>query len=447
MPAARSVRATLELQRGLTVSSTESGGFSAINGSAAAFANPSDNNYRNRSISANLSQAVGPVKLTARLFDSQAHLDYDDPTDYTFLDPNYSGRFQDNFENSSLETLSLGARWTINPSLETSFNANAEQDRSDNNSTFAGSFDIGSIKSQTNDYVWNTTWRPSHDIALNGGLEFLQQDGETSAYGQRFTRRVDSGFLGGIATFGANQLQLNLRADDYSDFGNASSALASYGYSLTSHIKLIGQLSTAFDAPTFDDLYYPGFSNPNLKPEKSRTAELAVAWHDGASDARLSLYRSNVHDLIVYDAALFVPNNIDEARLEGIELSGSTNVGNWQFSANATFDHPIDVATDQPLLRRSTTSGHLNLAYAYQKFRPYLEVGSSGLRFDSDINTGQRVTLGGYTVANIGLRYLVSKQITVGVSVDNLADRRYALVDGYNTPGRVFLFNLVAGLP
>ena len=147
---------------GFTVSSTESGGFSAINGAAAPFANPADNNYRNRSISANLSQDIGPVKLTARLFDSEAHLDYDDPTDYTFLDPNYSGRFQDNFENSSLQTLALGARWIVSPSLETSLSGNAELDRSDNNSTFAGSFDIGSVKSQTNDYTWNTTWRPMH---------------------------------------------------------------------------------------------------------------------------------------------------------------------------------------------------------------------------------------------------------------------------------------------
>jgi vitamin B12 transporter len=432
---------------GFSVSSSESGGFSAINGAQAPFANPSDNNYRNRSISANLSQAIGPVTLSARLFDSEAHLDYDDPTDYTFLDPTYNGRYQDNFENSSLQTLALSARWMVQPALETSLSANAELDRSNNNSSFAGSFDIGSTKSQTNDYIWNTTWRPTHDMVLNGGLEYLQQNGQSTAYGERFTRRVDSGFVGGLANFGAHQLQLNLRADDYSDFGNATSALASYGYSVTPHIKLIALFSTAFDAPTFDDLYYPGFSNPNLKPEKSRTAELGAAWHDSLSDARLSLYRSNVHDLIVYDAALFVPNNIDEARLEGIEVSGSTHLGDWQFSANATFDHPIDVSTDQPLLRRATSSGNINVAYAYQKFRPFLQMSSSGLRFDSDINTGQRITLGGYAVANAGVRYLMSKQLTVGVSVDNLADRRYALVDGYNTPGRVFLFNLVASLP
>jgi vitamin B12 transporter len=432
---------------GLTVSSTESGGFSAINQQQAPFANPSNNNYRNRSFSADLSQEIGPVKLTAHLFDSEAHLDYDDPTDYTYIDPTYTGRYVDNFENSSLQTLGLGAHWTISPSLFTDLSIGAELDRSDNNSTFPFSFDIGNTQSQTNDLNWNTVWKPISSVTLNAGLEFEQQDGNSSAYTQRFERHVDSAFIGAIGAFGPHQLQLNLRADDYSDFGNATSALLGYGYSLTPRLKAIAQLSTAFTAPSFDDLFYPGFSNPDLKPEKSRTAELGLAYHDNLFDGRASLYRSTVHDLIVYDNATFLPENIDEARLEGIELSGDTHFGALALSANLTFDHPIDVATDQPLLRRATESGNLAVSYEYLAFRPYLQVNASGLRFDSDINTGARVTLGGYTVANAGVRYLFSKQLTLGLAVDNFLDRRYALVDGYNTPGRVFLVTLSGTLP
>jgi outer membrane receptor protein involved in Fe transport len=35
-------------------------------------------------------------------------------------------------------------------------------------------------------------------------------------------------------------------------------------------------VGTAFKAPTFSDLYYPGFSNPVLKPEKSRNSEAGL---------------------------------------------------------------------------------------------------------------------------------------------------------------------------
>jgi vitamin B12 transporter len=432
---------------GITLSSTESGGFSAIDAARAPFANPSDNNYRNHSLSASLSQEIGPVKLSARLFDSEAHLDYDDPTNYSFLDPAYTGQNVDNYENSSLQTVSLLAEWNINPELQASLGAGGELDRSDNNSTFPGSFDIGSTKSQTNDYTLNVRWTALEHLTLNGGLEYIDQSGESSAYLARFKRNVDSVFVGALGSYGPNQLQFNLRSDDYSDFGSATSALLSYGYALTAQLKLIGSVSTAFTAPTFDDLFYPGASNPTLRPEKSRSAELGVAFNDTRSQARIALYRSTIHDLIAFDDVRFIPENIDEARLEGIELSGQTNWRDVTLSANMTFDHPIDVGTDQPLLRRATRSGNLNLSYQYQALRPYVEVSASGLRFDSDINTFERVSLGGYAIANAGVRYTFSKQLSAGLSVDNLADRRYALIDGYNTPGRVVLVTLSGSLP
>ena len=432
---------------GLTVSSTESGGFSAINAGVAPFANPADNNYRNRSFSANLTQDIGPVKLSARLFDSEAHLDYDDPTSYTFIDPTYTGQHIDNFENSSLQTLSLLADWQVSQAWSISLAAGGELDRSDNNSTFNGSFDIGDTKSQTNDYTFNLRWDAAQHVTLNAGLEVLDQSGESSSYTARFSRHVDSVFVGALGSVGPNQFQVNLRDDRYSDFGAANSALVSYGYLLTSQLKVIGSLSTAFTAPTFDDLFYPFASNPNLKPEKSRTAELGLVWHDLKSQARLSLYRSSIHDLIAFDDVQFIPENIDEARLEGIELSGQTSWQHFQLSANLTFDHPINVSTDQPLLRRANRSGNLALSYDGGPLRPYLAVNASGLRFDSDINTFQRISLGGYATTNAGVRYSISKQLTAGVSIDNLADRRYALIDGYNTPGRVVLLTLSGSLP
>ena len=431
----------------ITVSSSESAGYSAIDAGRAAFANPADNNYRNQSFSANLSQEIGPVKLSAHLFDSEAHLDYDDPTDYTFIDPTYTGRYVDNFENSSLQTLSLLAEWQIRPGLSASLQAGGELDRSDNNSTFAGSFDIGNAKSQTNDYTFNTRWDAAEHMSINGGLEYLDQSGESSAYGARFSRHVESVFLGALGSYGPNQFQVNLRNDNYSDFGSATSALLSYGYSLNSQFKVIGSLSTAFTAPTFDDLFYPFASNPDLKPEKSRTAELGLVWHATQSQARISVYRSTIHDLIAFDDVLFIPENIDEARLEGIELSGQTTWHEMELSGSLTFDHPIDVVTDQPLLRRATRSGNLNLSYDGSAYRPYLEVSASGLRFDSDINTFQRISLGGYTTVNAGVHYTINRRLNAGLSLDNLADRRYALVDGYNTPGRVLLLTLSGSFP
>lgn len=423
----------------ITVSQSEQRGFSAINGSQAPFANPSDNGYRNRSISAQVGQQVGDVQLSVKLFSSAAHLDYDDPTDYTFADPTYNGRNQTNAENSLLQTISLLAHWQATPRWDTDFTAAAERDRSDNTSTFPDSFDIGMIQSRTNDYTLNTRYAVFDGVKINGGLEHLDEIGTSTAYGAEFTRRVDSAFVGLLGSYQASDVQFNLRGDQYSDFGAATSGLLAYGFTFAEHYKLIAKASTAFDAPTFDDLYYPGFSNPDLKPEKSRSLEFGVQYRDAQSDARATVYRSNVHDLIVYDSATFVPANIDEARLEGVELTGHAHWMHWLVAANMTFAHPIDVSTDQPLLRRATRSGSLSFAYDLGQWQPYLLLQASGMRFDSDINTGSRVTDAGYSVANTGVRYRFSKKVTVGIAANNLFDRHYELVDGYNTPGRVLL--------
>jgi len=423
----------------IAVSQSQQRGFSAIDGSQAPFANPSDNGYRNRSVSAQFGQQLGDVALSAKIFDSEARLDYDDPTDYTYLDPTYTGHNQTNVENSHLSTLSFSAHWQVSARLDSDLSAAFERDRSDNNSSFPSSFDIGSTESRTNDYTFNTRYAVTEQLKINLGIEHIDQTGVSTAYDGEFERHVDSAFAGLLASYGASQLQFNLRGDHYSDFGEATSGLLAYGYALTEHVKLIAQASSAFDAPTFDDLYYPGFSNPHLAPEKSRSVEFGLQYHEAQGDARLSLYRSNVHDLIVYDSATFVPENIDEARLAGIEFSAHAHWRKWLFSTDLTFDHPIDVSTDQPLLRRASKSGSLSLAYDLDAWQPYVQVVASGVRFDSDINTGARVTDAGYSVASTGVRYRVSRQVTIGIAADNFLNRRYQLVDGYNTPGRVLL--------
>ena len=67
---------------------------------------------------------------------------------------------------------------------------------------------------------------------------------------------------------------------------------------------------------------------------------------------------------------------------------------------------------------------------------------AAGTRFDSDINTFARTELAGYAVANFGARYQLLRGTTVGIAVTNAFDKRYALVDGYNTAGRVTTVSL-----
>ena len=46
------------------------------------------------------------------------------------------------------------------------------------------------------------------------------------------------------------------------------------------------------------------------------------------------------------------------------------------------------------------------------------------------------VTLPGYALANLRATYAVDATWRVGFRLENVFDRRYELVHGYNTPGR-----------
>ena len=59
---------------------------------------------------------------------------------------------------------------------------------------------------------------------------------------------------------------------------------------------------TAFKAPTFNELYYPFFGNPDLRPESSRTWEAGIAYRVQRFHWRLDGFSTAVDDLIAYDA-------------------------------------------------------------------------------------------------------------------------------------------------
>jgi len=84
---------------------------------------------------------------------------------------------------------------------------------------------------------------------------------------------------------GQQALQANLRVDDSDQYGTHTTGAVAYGYRLSSEWRATASYGTAFKAPTFNDLYYPEFSNPNLVPETSRNVEGGV-YGNGVTKAK-----------------------------------------------------------------------------------------------------------------------------------------------------------------
>src|SRR4029078_5753710 len=65
-------------------------------------------------------------------------------------------------------------------------------------------------------------------------------------------------------------LQANLRRDDSSQYGDKTPGGIALVYTLSPSWRLTAGYNTGFRAPSFNDLYFPDFSNPNLVPETSQ---------------------------------------------------------------------------------------------------------------------------------------------------------------------------------
>ena len=76
-------------------------------------------------------------------------------------------------------------------------------------------------------------------------------------------------------------------------------------------MRIGANYATGFRAPTFNDLYYPGDNNPNLKPERSENTEVFVEYANDMQTSRLTGYHTDAEDLIASGT------NISEAKIKG----------------------------------------------------------------------------------------------------------------------------------
>ena len=439
---------------GFAASYRSARGFSAIDANRAPAANPDEDGYRNASVSANVAQQFGQHEIGVRTFESHGHLEFDDPTDYSFFGPPYNGRIQTHNERTRLTNATLYGKFKPTPFWTLDLQAGQARDVNVNTSSYPLSFVVGSTTSTDRQYrIGNGFTFAEHTATF--AYEHLDQSGFSTSYGNgidgaAFSRKVDSAMAGytGPLFFPSSMLsstsefQFNARQDRYSDFGDATTGLAAYGLKFAPGWKVIVQASTAFKAPSFNELYFPFFGNPALKPERARSIEAGLQYARDASFVRASLFRTKTRDLIVFDPLLSLANNVDRARVTGFELSARTTWDGWNLSANLTWQRPIDEATGLRLLRRASRNFGIALAKSFGRWRVSGDLQAAGSRFDSDINTFARTELAGYGVANFGVRYEVVRGTTAGLAITNALDKRYALVDGYNTAGRVTTVSL-----
>ncbi|WP_346951910.1 TonB-dependent receptor domain-containing protein [Castellaniella sp.] len=300
---------------------------------------------------------------------------------------------------------------------------------------------VESIKRQ---YNWTHTFKPvkGQQVAL-----FIERTEENIFGSNLYSKNQRDDTAAGAVykgVFGPVHLQASARNDRYSSYGSQTTGSLGADLDLGDHWQAGVAGNTGFRVPTFNDLYAgPGWgSNPNLKPEKSRNLETHLQYQAHGSLLRATLYQLTITDMIAADSA-FQMQNLDRAVIRGLTLTGEQHLGNTTLRASADF---MDPRNDAPranqgsmLPRRARQVFHLSAEQRIQAWKFGAEYQYTGNRYDDAANT---TPLGGYSLVNLTAAYDLTKSLGVQVRWNNVLDKDYVLVDGYNTPGSNVFVNL-----
>jgi vitamin B12 transporter len=286
------------------------------------------------------------------------------------------------------------------------------------------------------------------DIGAGSGLVSLgfdwQRDAVDSSTPFDRTRRVNRGLFGQWqGDFGKHSVQASLRRDDDGQFGGETTGSLRYGFAFTDDLKLVASYGTAYRAPTFNDLYYPGFNNPELRPETSRSAELGLRGTHANGGWSVSAYQTRAEDLITFDAVSFLPANVDRARIRGAETSADFDIAGWTLAATATWLDPRNdspgVNRDNILPRRARHSGRIDLDHGFGDFSVGGSLYAEGRRYDDLAN---RTRLPGYSLVDLRVAYALDSDWSLQLNAANVFDRQYETAAYYNQPGRSYTLSV-----
>lgn len=393
--------------------------------------NPDRDAYENTTYLANVRHELAAGHSVAvNLYQSEGNSDYDSSASK----PNSAkpDETQSLLKGQSLELKNrLHENWQS--TLRYSYTLDKQDTFTKDNFSSPSSF----VETRQNEWQWQNDVQLHALGQISLGLGHTGQHVYTNTKVSGARRTVDSLFAAYQGRFGGHSIQGSLRNDDNSQFGNKATGQLGYGYAIAPGWLLTAAYGTAFKAPTFNQLYYPGsgssyHGNPELKPEEATNKELAVKWQQPGMQASLTLFDNHIENLIASKSSTDgLQVNIDRVHVIGKTLALMKQWGDFSLEGSLTSQRAANQQTGKLLRRQAKLFGAMTAGWQLDRTRLSAEWRASGRRFDDDDNTEAK-TLGGYGVVNLGADYQLDKSWTLNTRVTNVTDKEYQTALGYN---------------
>jgi len=232
----------------------------------------------------------------------------------------------------------------------------------------------------------------------------------------------------------------SIRYDVYSDYSNALSWRQGVTYEIAPTKTVVhASGSSSYTPPPPQDLYYPGFSNPNLKPESALGWEAGVEqpFLDGKLTPSATYFHNDITNYILSLAPNFLPENVGSVTTEGVDIDVAAKpTDNLKLDLNYTYLTAENNTEGIRLVRRPRNS--LNFSAIYTPIAPLtLSIGGSWVvgREDIDPVTFSQEDAPDYFTLRASATYTINKNVTVWLRGENLTNEQYQPVLGYPALG------------
>jgi vitamin B12 transporter len=284
-------------------------------------------------------------------------------------------------------------------------------------------------------------WQAGALGELVGAVEHLREEASSTSFMADVSRRNDAVVLALNGAASGWNWQADLRHDDSSDFGGVTTGRLGGSLKLSPALKLRALAGTTYRAPSFNELYFPGYGVATLQPERGRSVELGLDWRSGASQASATLWRNQLRELIGYesdptrcpDPTLYsfgCARNLSQARLQGLTLAGSHQAGALGLKAQIEVLDAKDSSTGARLNRRAAHQACVTADWQAGAWRYSASVLRLGARPDGGAELAAETTL------DLAATWRPAPRWTVQAKLLNATDTDVQPVRGYQGLGR-----------
>lgn len=422
----------------LGVSREKARGINVIVDPASSSFNPDQDGFTSTSVDARLIARLSrDHALTLSLLRSDTEYQFDglpfpNPTGLTKLTSD--ARAKPKLNNA---TVKWDAQWL--PQWKSTLTAGTSDDESVSeyyrisDGAFGGSSKFNTNRKQL-------TWQ--NDITLDKDVLSLMLENRSEAVDSSTNYTVkERDVRSALLSYAFNRARWNalavIRNDNNSQFGSFSNWALSGGYRLTGSLRAVASVGTSFQAPTFNQLYFPGFGNPALLPQRNRATELGLKYQEGNLTLGAVAYHNEIQGFII--PSTNVQSSL--AVLRGVTFSADVQTGATSYSLSYDYADPrsystVPASNDLRLIRIAQNVLNARVNHRMGDVSVFGELKLSGNREDNNRTFTGRDTLHGYSLLNVGMNWKVQKNVSLLARINNLTDAQYMLANGFSVPGR-----------